>query len=644
DGWRLPGMAVRPPRPRHRCRAAVDGDDRDPRRTADRHRGDPDGRCRHPEDGGLRPGRARGHHLLRRRRPEVVRRGQRRAAGREDPRLCHRAAAGARRGRRPRRPACRDAGPGILEPLDARRLRMDLRRDARAELHRVARAAAEGLRRARRSHRPHRRRPERRRAPPLRADADPARHGGARAAPGSADRRRPPSRPAVARAGAALSLHVRPAVLGRRAGAGGGLLGGGERRRRRAVHAGDVALAGSLQAVRESCRQRSPGAARGAGRVGRRRACRARRRLSLQDRRRRAQHLLYAREREPLRPDRRRPLPAASACARGARRDCGWRRGRRRRAAVERGEADRRVHAGDVRAGGGGRRVRAGRAGGRAGGGVAHGPCWRNEITVRGASLFDLSGKTALVIGAGSGIGEAIAIGCARHGARVVCLDVNEDAARRVASQAAAEGAAAEARPLDIRDVTAVDAAFDEADRAGGADIAICTPSINVRKPILKYSDEELDRVFAVNIKGNFHVLRAAGRVMTARGRGSIILFSSVRSQVVEPGQGAYAATKAGIVQLARAAAAEFGPSGVRVNAIAPGVIETPLTAPIKANADWYNAYAAKSVFNRWGRPEELVGAAVFLASDAASYVTGSVIFVDGGWLAADGRFTPPGM
>jgi NAD(P)-dependent dehydrogenase (short-subunit alcohol dehydrogenase family) len=263
---------------------------------------------------------------------------------------------------------------------------------------------------------------------------------------------------------------------------------------------------------------------------------------------------------------------------------------------------------------------------------------------VRGAGLFDLSGKTALVIGAGSGIGEAIAIGCARHGARVICLDVNEDAARRVASQAAAEGGAAEARPLDIRDVTAVDAAFDEADRAGGADIAICTPSINVRKPILTYSDEELDRVFAVNIKGNFHVLRAAGRVMTARGRGSIILFSSVRSQVVEPGQGAYAATKAGIVQLARAAAAEFGPSGVRVNAIAPGVIETPLTAPIKANADWYNAYAAKSVFNRWGRPEELVGAAVFLASDAASYVTGSVIFVDGGWLAADGRFTPPGM
>jgi len=258
--------------------------------------------------------------------------------------------------------------------------------------------------------------------------------------------------------------------------------------------------------------------------------------------------------------------------------------------------------------------------------------------------LFSLKGKTAVVIGGGSGIGEAVALGCARQGARVICLDVNEAAARRVAERAAAEGCVCESGVLDIRDSAAVDGAFNDLDATYGVDIAICTPSINVRKPIMKYTDEELSRVLDVNIKGNFHVLRAAGRVMTPRGKGSIILFSSVRSQVVEPGQGAYAATKAGIVQLARAAAAEFGPHGVRVNTIGPGVIETPLTAPIKANADWYNAYAAKSVFNRWGKPEELVGAAVFLASDAASYVTGSVIFVDGGWLAADGRFTPPGM
>ena len=258
--------------------------------------------------------------------------------------------------------------------------------------------------------------------------------------------------------------------------------------------------------------------------------------------------------------------------------------------------------------------------------------------------LFDLTGKTAAVIGAGSGIGEAVALGCARQGARVVCLDVNGDAARRVAERAASDGGRGESAVLDIRDAAAVDGAFAGLDAKYGVEIAICTPAINVRKPIMQYTDEDLARVLDLNIKGNFNVLRAAGRVMTPRKKGSIILFSSIRAQAVEPGQGAYAATKAGIVQLARAAAAEFGPHGVRVNAIGPGVIETPLTAPIKANADWYNAYAAKTAFNRWGKPEELVGAAVFLASDAASYVTGTVIFVDGGWLAADGRFTPPGM
>ena len=246
------------------------------------------------------------------------------------------------------------------------------------------------------------------------------------------------------------------------------------------------------------------------------------------------------------------------------------------------------------------------------------------------SGLFDLSGKTAIVIGAASGIGEAIAAGFARQNARVIAFDIKTDPSRSIG-------------PLDIRDGPAVEAAFAEVDEQhGGVDVAVCMPAVNVRKPILKYSEEELAFVLDVNIKGNFRVLRSAGRVMTARGKGSIILFSSIRSQTVEPGQSVYAATKAGIVQMARTAAAEFGPQGVRVNAIAPGVIETPLTAPIKANKPWYDAYAAKSILQRWGRPEEVVGPAVFLASDASSYVTGTVIFVDGGWLAVDGRFTPP--
>lgn len=261
------------------------------------------------------------------------------------------------------------------------------------------------------------------------------------------------------------------------------------------------------------------------------------------------------------------------------------------------------------------------------------------------ANIFDLTGKVAAVIGAASGIGEAVARGAARAGATVACLDINDAAARRVAEAATQEGFAAECAPLDIRDGGAVARAFEAIrTRHGALDIVICTPSINVRKKILDYAEEEFDRVLAINMKGNFNVLQAAGRIMTAQRRGSIILFSSIRSQVVEPGQAVYAATKAGILQMARTAAAEFGPFGVRVNAVGPGVIETPLTAPIKANEAWYAAYAAKSVFNRWGRVEEMVGPTLFLASDAASYVTGTIIFADGGWLAADGRFTPPGM
>ena len=255
--------------------------------------------------------------------------------------------------------------------------------------------------------------------------------------------------------------------------------------------------------------------------------------------------------------------------------------------------------------------------------------------------LFDLSGKTAAVIGGGSGIGEAVAIGAAKQGAGVVILDANGAAAQAVAARIPGAGAAA----LDIRDGAAVNAAFDAIARdRGRVDIVICTPSINVRKPILQYTGEEFDRVVEVNLKGSFHVLQAAGRVMTAQRGGSIVIFSSIRAQVVEPGQSVYAMTKSGILQLVRAGAAEFGPFGVRVNAVGPGVVETPLTAPIKANPDWYQAYANKSALGRWARPDEMVGPTLFLASDAASFVTGTILFADGGWTAIDGRFTPPGM
>jgi NAD(P)-dependent dehydrogenase (short-subunit alcohol dehydrogenase family) len=258
---------------------------------------------------------------------------------------------------------------------------------------------------------------------------------------------------------------------------------------------------------------------------------------------------------------------------------------------------------------------------------------------------FDLSGRAAAVIGAGAGIGEAVALGAAGMGATVVCLDVNGDAAAKVASRAREHGAKCDSDVLDIRDAAAVDRALAAVRAAHGSlDIVICTPSINVRKKIVDYEDDELDRVLDLNLKGNFYVLRAAGRIMTAQRRGSIVLFSSIRSQVVEPGQSVYATTKAGILQMARGAACEFGPYGVRVNVVGPGAVDTPLTVPIRSNPEWFKAYAAKSVFNRWGTAEEMVGPTLFLASDAASFVTGTILYADGGWLAADGRFTPPGM
>ena len=262
------------------------------------------------------------------------------------------------------------------------------------------------------------------------------------------------------------------------------------------------------------------------------------------------------------------------------------------------------------------------------------------------SDMFTLSGKVIAVVGAGSGIGEAIAIGAAAQGASfVACLDVNEAGATKVAATITGQGGQAAAGVVDIANADAVRESFEALARAqGGLDGVVCTPSINVRKPILAYTGDEFDRVVRVNLRGNFNVLQSVGRIMTMQKRGSIVLYSSIRSIVTEPGQSVYSMTKAGILQLAKTAATEWATLGVRVNAVGPGVVETPLTAPIKNNKEWYDAYARKSPMQRWAQPGEMVGPTLFLLSDAASYVTGTIIYADGGWLAADGRFTPPGM
>ena len=250
--------------------------------------------------------------------------------------------------------------------------------------------------------------------------------------------------------------------------------------------------------------------------------------------------------------------------------------------------------------------------------------------------MFRLDGRLALVVGAGSGIGAAVAEGLAAFGATVVCADANVDAATATADRLGGESRAVS---IDLLDAASIERVAAD---VGAPDVLVTTPAVNVRKAIVDYADDELDMVVDLNIKGTFRLCRTFGRSMAEAGRGSMIGFSSIRSQTTEPGQGAYAATKAATVMLFKTLAAELGPRGVRANTIAPGVVETPLTAPIKARPEWYGAYADKTILRRWAQPTEMIGAVVYLASDASSYVTGTTVFVDGGWTAADGRFTPP--
>jgi NAD(P)-dependent dehydrogenase (short-subunit alcohol dehydrogenase family) len=249
------------------------------------------------------------------------------------------------------------------------------------------------------------------------------------------------------------------------------------------------------------------------------------------------------------------------------------------------------------------------------------------------ARLFRLDGRRAVVVGAGSGIGREAARALAAQGAEVVCAD------RDVEAAAATEAGFPYA--LDVLDRNAVRRAASE---LGAVDVLVFTAATNVRKRLLDYADADFDRVVDLNLRASFDLVRAFGGPMAERGRGSIIGFTSIRAVTVEPGQGVYAATKAGLVQLLRTAAAELGPRGVRANAIAPGVVETPLTTQIRADPAWEAAYASKSALGRWAQPSELAGAVVYLASDAASFVTGSVLTVDGGWTAVDGRYDPPGL
>ena len=254
---------------------------------------------------------------------------------------------------------------------------------------------------------------------------------------------------------------------------------------------------------------------------------------------------------------------------------------------------------------------------------------------------FRLDGKTALVLGAASGIGRASAEAMAALGAQVICADRDREGVESIAADLKAQGVGGEAHVVDAAsadDIRALAAAATE--KHPRIDIALTTPAIHVRKLMCDYTDEEYDRVADLNLRGTFYFLRAFGRIMGRQGGGSLIASSSVRATTLEPGLAIYGATKAGIIQMVRGLASELGPSGVRVNAIVPSIVETPLVDPLRARPEIWNKLASHTVFNRWAQPSEVAAAVAFLASDAASYITGSALMVDGGWTAIDGRPT----
>jgi NAD(P)-dependent dehydrogenase (short-subunit alcohol dehydrogenase family) len=247
--------------------------------------------------------------------------------------------------------------------------------------------------------------------------------------------------------------------------------------------------------------------------------------------------------------------------------------------------------------------------------------------------LFSLSGQTVLITGGAGGIGRAIANGVAQFGAgTIVVADRDFPAAREVALQLASDGYKAEAVLVDVTDAASVRLMVEETTRASGRiDTLVNCAGVNLRKMAVELSEEEYDRILDVNLKGTFLCCQAAGRVMLRLGRGKIINLGSVSSVLGHPHHAPYAASKGGVALLTKALAVEWARSGITVNAICPAYIQTGLTAGYLAQADHMQKIVRTIPMGRLGTPEDVVGAVVYLASKASDFVTGALLFVDGG-------------
>jgi NAD(P)-dependent dehydrogenase (short-subunit alcohol dehydrogenase family) len=243
-----------------------------------------------------------------------------------------------------------------------------------------------------------------------------------------------------------------------------------------------------------------------------------------------------------------------------------------------------------------------------------------------------LAGLRAAVTGAGGGIGGASAVALAEAGADVVLLGRSRKRLAPAAAAVEAAGRIAECVECDVTDSRAVADTFEA---LGALDVVVSSAGANIPEPFVDVSEEHLDELVALNLKGVFLVTQAAVRAMLAAARpGSVVNISSQMGHVGDANRSVYCATKHAVEGLTKALAVELAPSGIRVNCVAPTFVETPMTAPFFADGDFRDSVEARIPLGRIGRPEDVAAAVVFLASPAAGLITGTSLLVDGGWTA----------